>query len=153
MREDRIISALIGLIGACNNNPKTKETDNLVIKALAASSDTRNADAITYEILAEKKRISPGCAVCQMPCGNTSDYDMNRIYTASDEIKTLKLQILCEIRETAEFIYKNDVPLSEEKTEFFYKALSYLSCDIEKEPLNALLNEAQELKQKIKETL
>ena len=35
MREDRIISALIGLVGACNNNPKTAGTDNLVIKALA----------------------------------------------------------------------------------------------------------------------
>lgn len=35
MKEDKIISALIGLVGACSNNPKTAGTDSLVIKALA----------------------------------------------------------------------------------------------------------------------
>ena len=38
MKEDRIISAWIRLVGACNNNPKTDNTDNLVIKSLAFSS-------------------------------------------------------------------------------------------------------------------
>ena len=35
MEENRIISALIGLVGACNNNPKTENTDHVIIKALA----------------------------------------------------------------------------------------------------------------------
>ena len=35
MIEDRIISVLIGLVRACNNNPKTAATDSLVVKALA----------------------------------------------------------------------------------------------------------------------
>lgn len=35
MVEDKVISALIGLAGACNNNPKKADTDSLIIKALA----------------------------------------------------------------------------------------------------------------------
>ena len=35
MKEDKTISALIGLVGACNNNPKTENTDRVIIKALA----------------------------------------------------------------------------------------------------------------------
>lgn len=34
--------------------------------------------------------IAPDCAVCAMPCGNTSDYDMSRIYQAAyDEAAAL----------------------------------------------------------------
>ena len=84
MKKDRIISALIGLIGACNNNPKTENTDYVVIKALAFSpepSETSNKtlQALIEEIHTEKYAVAPGCAACQTPCGNTSDYDMNRI--------------------------------------------------------------------------
>ena len=152
MQEDKIISALIGLAGACNNNPKTENTDRLVIKALASASDPdAEANNIVYEIQKEKERISPGCAVCKAPCGNTSDYDMNRIYSAEEEICRAKLHIVSEIRETAEYIYQNGVSLSESESRFFYKALSYLGFDLEKIELLSLLAEAQGIKLKIKE--
>ena len=121
LKEDKIISALIGLVGACDNNPKTENTDRLVIKALASASNPDTVNDIVDEIRKEKNLISPGCAVCKMPCGNTSDYDMSRIYNAEDEIRNAKLHILSEIRETAEYIYQNEVVLSEAETEFFIK--------------------------------
>lgn len=145
---DKIIGALIGLASAINNNQKTENTDNLVLRALAASPDEEFE--LIDEIHAEKFRISPGCANCKTPCGNTSDYDMKRLLNAEDEIKTLKLKIIFELRETAGIIYKNGAALSEKETSIFYKALSYLCYDIKKEPLHALLTEVQELK--IKET-
>lgn len=154
MQEDKIISALIGLVGACGNNPKTENTDRLVIKSLAFSS-CRNGDADTVieEIHAEKNVIAPGCALCATPCGNTSDYDMDRIYNAEDEIRKVKLHILSELREAAAYICfrQNEKPISEAEAEFFYKALAYLSCDMEKEALIALSDEAQEIKRKMKE--
>ena len=152
MQEDKIISVLIGLVGACNNNPKTENTDYLVIKALASSSDPHSANEIIDEIRAEKNRIAPGCMTCTSPCGNTSYYDMSRIYNAEAEIRKVKLQILSEIRETATYICQNEVLLSEEKINFFYKALSCISYDLDKNSLLSLLEEAQEIKRKFKET-
>lgn len=152
MQEDKIISVLIGLVGACNNNPKTENTDYLVIKALVSSSDPHSVNDIADEIRAEKSRIAPGCAVCVTPCGNTSDYDMSRIYNAEAEIRKVKLQILSEIRESAIYICQNEALLSDEKINFFYKALSCISYDLDKNSLLSLLDEAQEIKRKFKET-
>ncbi len=42
----------------------------------------------------EKHRVAPGCASCAMPCGNTNDYDLARLWAAPETIRTLKLQML-----------------------------------------------------------
>ena len=70
--DEAVISALIGLAGACNNNPKTLRTDRVLLRALAGELD---AEAVR----AEKFAVAPDCAVCANPCGNTSDYDMDRL--------------------------------------------------------------------------
>lgn len=155
MEEDHIISALIGLIGACNNNPKTVNTDHVVIKALALSLYHSEADsettaaacqALIDEIHTEKNIVSPGCSTCQMPCGNTSDYDMNRIYDAEPEVRDIKLKILSVLKELAADIYNRYRvgAMSEESMDFFYKALIYVSLDMEKEGLLTFWGEAQD---------
>lgn len=63
MKEDKIISALIGLVGACSNNPKTDNTDRLVIKALAfpllcPEHDDKSLREIADSIHTEKFRGS-----------------------------------------------------------------------------------------------
>ena len=148
MQEDKIISALIGLVGACNNHQETEHTNNIIIKALAfpricSNPDEEAVQKIVEEIHAEKYVVSPGCAQCAMPCGNTSDYDMGRIYDAEDEICELKLQILSELQKLAERIYccKDQEKGAEMDYEIFYKALSYISYDLDKETLLAFLEE------------
>lgn len=152
MNKDRIISALIGLIGACNNNPKTENTDTIVLEALALMSENSSCDdkalqEIIDEIYAEKNVIAPECVVCAMPCGNTSDYDMNKIYQAEDEIREMKLDILKKLGELASNIYckKESEEIQEEIMETFYKVLSYISYDMEKETLFTLFKEVREL--------
>lgn len=156
MRGDQVISALIGLVGACNNNPKTAATDSVVIKALAApvlcqEADDESLSGIMAEIYTEKNAVAPDCAVCACPCGNTSDYDMNRIYEAAPEIRDLKLELLSRCRHLAACVYSDGD--SGEKMEadstFFYKILSCISYDIEKEQLLELLEETQALEQEI----
>lgn len=156
MKKYITISALIGLVGACNNNPKTENTDHMVIKSLAfpilnPDADAEAARQITDEIYAEKYTVSPGCASCAMPCGNTSDYDMNRIYSAEEEIRKLKLQILSKLQALAAYIYQNQKveTLPPEDMEFFYKALSYVSYDFKADALHTILTESEELLQKI----
>ena len=150
MQKDRIISALIGLVGACNNNPKTENTDHIVLKALAFPAENLESSEDAFqnmmeEIYKEKNAVAPGCATCAMPCGNTSDYDMSRIYNAKEEIRKTKLKILAELQELA----VSENPVSD--TEIFYKALSYVSYDMEKEALLILLEELVEMKKKSEE--
>ena len=150
MEEDKIISSLIGLVGACNSNPKTDNTDHLVIKALAfptlrPEADNQTIQALVEEIYTEKYTVAPGCAACQMPCGNTSDYDMNRIYDAEADIRDLKLKILASLQELAAVLYyrqKLDA-LPAESVEFFYKTLVYISLDMGSDGLLTFWNEVQ----------
>ena len=150
MEEDKIISALIGLVGACNNNPKTENTDKVIIKALAFSTakietGSENLQTLIEEIYTEKYTVAPGCATCQTPCGNTSDYDMNRIYDAKADIRDLKLKILSALKELAAELYslqKSDM-MPVESMEIFYKALSYVSFDMERDGLLTFWNEVQ----------
>lgn len=160
MEENRIVSALIGLVGACNNNPKTENTDQVIIKALAFTLTQSEADdgtlqALIEEIYAEKYTIAPGCAACRTPCGNTSDYDMNRIYNAEADIRDLKLKIITALKELAADLYKTQkaVLVSEESMEIFYKALAYISFDMGKEGLLTLLKEVQDTVEKIRKEI
>lgn len=157
MEENKIISALIGLVGACNNNPQTENTDRVIIKALAfpqiqSEVAAETLRALIEEIHTEKYTIAPNCAVCQTPCGNTSDYDMNRIYNADTDVRDLKLKMLSALKELAADLYsrqKQDA-LSEESMEIFYKVLSYISFDMEKDSLITFWNEVQATIEKVR---
>ncbi|MBD5129828.1 MAG: hypothetical protein HDT43_07885 [Ruminococcaceae bacterium] len=146
MKEDEIISVLIGLVGACNNNPKTANTDSLVIKSLAfpllfPNFGDDELSELLEEIRLEKFAVAPGCAECTTPCGNTSDYDMNRIYQAEDDIRVVKLKILSKLRKMAVREYSRIQENSQTNIEIFYKAVSYISYDLEKNTLLELLRE------------
>ncbi len=157
MREDRIISTLIGLVGACNNNPKTANTDSLVIKALAfpllyPEYDEKALQQMIDDIYSEKKSVAPGCAMCTTPCGNTSDYDMRRIYEADDAIRDAKLCVLERIQKLAADIchcQTTDETLCMDSN-FFYKALSYLSYDMDEAVFLGLLDEVENIECDIK---
>lgn len=140
LQGEAVISALIGLAGACNNNSKTPQTDRVLLRALAGELD---ADAVR----AEKFAVAPDCAVCISPCGNTSDYDMSRLYTADAEVCERKLQIIEAMREAASCL----LHASEPETELFYKALLYVGSDLDIDLLQALLEEVQAFQRKIKE--
>lgn len=143
--EKRIISVLIGLVGACNNGVPTKNTDPLLIKALAFSPSCDSdpeIEKLIEEIRSEKNIISPSCALCASPCGNTSDYDFSRLDNASEEIRGIKTEILTELHRIAkdvEELYDKDI-------ELLYRLLSYVSYDLEKEPLQNLLTELKAIK-------
>lgn len=152
MKEDRIISTLVGLAGACSNNGKTENTDLLVLRALAfpllcPNYDEEELCRIVDEIYSEKKTIAPNCFECMNPCGNTSDYDMNRIYEAEEGIREVKLQILEKIRKMAFYVFNKYE--SEMDIDFFYKALLYIGNDISEENLHHLLSKAEKMEQEI----
>ena len=95
---DRLLGALIGLSHTIVNEPKTEDTDRVLASGLRLASDPdAGLDALrrmTAIVREEKHRVAPNCATCAMPCGNTSDYDMSRLWNAPEDIRTLKLRIL-----------------------------------------------------------
>ena len=159
LQEEHIISTLIGLVGACETNPKTSNTDTLIIKALVfpfmeyktLDEKTLLSQEIINEIYIEKNKISPNCAQCSSPCGNTSDYDMQRIYKAKEPIRKLKLQLLSELQNLALHLYQhpNQITTSESEILFLYKALSFLGCDREEEAFIQILEEANHLRKEL----
>ncbi len=134
--QDELTGALIGLARTCTPNPKTENTDRLILEGLFATVTNVNFDDEAIERLidkvrAEKEQIAPGCAVCEAKCGNTDEYDMKRIWEAQEDIRSLKSLILFGIRGMAAYAYHAMVLgyVDEEVNTFFYKALSILAED------------------------
>lgn len=140
--QDELTGALIGLAHVCSNNPKTKNTDKLILEGLFTtvtnvSFDDEAIQTIIDKVNKEKEIISPGCSQCGEKCGNTDNYDMNRLWNAQEDIRSLKSLLLFGIRGMAAYAYHAMVLgyESEEVNEFFYKALYILGEDLGMEEL------------------
>ena len=138
--QDELTGALVGLAHACMNNPKTEQTDRIIIEGLFTTITNVNFnDETLREMIAhvreEKGRVVPGCAACMSPCGNTSDYDMKRMWEADEDIRSLKSLILFGIRGMAAYAYHAMVLgyTNEEVNDFFYRALFAVGEDFEME--------------------
>lgn len=133
MNNMKNIAALIGLIGAVNNNEKTENTDDIVRKALISE----DSDEIVNQIHEEKYAISPNCRTCAAPCGNTSDYDIDSFWKAPVEIVEAKQRL---IKELAAMLGRTNGELSE----VVYRAVSYLGYDLSKETYDKIISEIRE---------
>lgn len=134
--QDELTSALIGLARACSNNPKTENTDALILEGLFTTVTNVSFNDETLQILIDKVKqekaiIAPGCSSCVARCGSTDDYDVNKIWQANEDIRSLKSLILFGIRGMAAYAYHAMVLgyTSEQVNEFFYKALFVLAED------------------------
>lgn len=125
MQGDRIISALIGLVGAVSNNGKTEQTDSVIREALLRLSDADSEETTVQKIHREKFTIAPDCATCMNPCGNTSDYDMTKFYAADAGIVTAKRDLTEAIR--------RKLSASETVPDTVYQGIAYLGYDLEPE--------------------
>ena len=140
MRFEVILKMLIrvGLARSCGNNPKTEDTDRIIIEGLFTTITNVNFNQETLtemiaKVRAEKNKIVPDCAVCASRCGNTDEYDMKGIWNANEDIRSLKSLILFGIRGMAAYAYHALVLgyKDEEVNQFFHKALCMISYDLE----------------------
>ena len=146
--QDTLTGALIGLAKVCLTNPKTAQTDRLVLESLFATVTNVNFDddalqALISRVNNEKAIIAPGCGICAAPCGNSGNYDMDRIWDAEEDVRSLKALILFGLRGMAAYAYHAMVLgyASEEVNAFFYKALAALAEDLSQEELLPLAME------------
>ena len=150
--QDELTGALIGLAKSCGNNPKTEDTTGILIKGLFTTITNVNFNDETLremiaKVHAEKQRIVPNCATCASPCGNTSDYEMKKLWNADEDIRSLKSLILFGIRGMAAYAYHAAVLgyQDEDVNDFFYKALSILGYDMDMEQLLPVVLEVGEV--------
>lgn len=134
MDNPRIISALIGLCGAIGNNGKTEQTDSLVMEALLAA----DSEEMVSRIHREKFTISPNCAFCQFPCGNTSDYDMERFYDAAQEAVQSELKMLDELKNLIRRLQRENRTRLPDAA---YQAIAYLGYELAAESYRKLTEE------------
>lgn len=125
MQGDRIISALIGLVGAVSNNGKTEQTDKVIREALLRLTDADSEEVTVEKIHREKFTIAPDCATCQNPCGNTSDYDMMQFYGPDAKNIAAKRELIEALR--------RKLSASEIVPETVYQGIAYLGYDLEPE--------------------
>ncbi len=92
---------LVGLARSTVNEPKTEDTDRILAAGLRLAADPEAAESallrMTDIVEAEKHRVAPNCAACAMPCGNTSNYDLARLWGAPAEICALKVRLLSAV--------------------------------------------------------
>ncbi len=97
-QRDTLLGALVGLARSTVNEPKTEDTDRILAAGLRLAAGPEAAESallrMTDIVEAEKHRVAPNCAACAMPCGNTSNYDLARLWGAPAEICALKVRLL-----------------------------------------------------------
>ena len=129
--QDELTGALIGLARATNGGKKfSKSTQHLLIKGLFSTVTNVNFNSASLQQLIsqvqlEKQKLIPRCASCGAPCGKNSDYNMQQLWNANEDIRSLKSLILFGIRGMAAYAYHAMVLGSESKAMnlFFAKAL------------------------------
>ena len=110
--QDALTGALIGLARAAENNMDllTQETYDLVQLGLFTcvtnvNFDPQEIQSLLDRVHAEKNRLVPDCASCGSPCGHNDDYDLRQLWSAQEDIRSLKSLILFGIRGMAAYAY------------------------------------------------
>lgn len=140
---DTLLGALVGLARATTSEPKTVNTDEVLNAGLRLAAQPDAPEEKLARMLsivrAEKHAVAPNCASCAMPCGNTNDYDLARLWSAPEPIRPLKLQML-----SAAFSLALRHPRGEAQTAI-YQVLFTLAEDWDEALLLPVAENAQKL--------
>ena len=142
-----ILAALSGLEGAINNNGKTKKSDELVLRSLAALNEKLDAaelQACIDSVHADKFTLSPNCASCDHPCGNTSDYDLTKEADLDAEILEGKERMAAALAKKAKELSESGMAsVGEETMALIHKAVAYWGYDLAPHNYEKLIGELQ----------
>ena len=136
--QDQLTGVLIGLARATfeNEDKVTDSTDQIILEGLfsTVTNVNFNNDTLTDLIRRaknEKRKLIPLCYECAAACGKNNDYNMKNLWTADEDIRSLKSLILFGIRGMAAYAYHAAVLgyRDAEINRFFCKALFAVGMD------------------------
>ncbi len=129
--QDELTGALIGLARATDGDtPVNADTWRLMIEGLFTtvtnvSFNEKTIRELINRVHAEKERLAPKGSGCSSRCGSNDDYDMNLLWNAQEDIRSLKSLILFGVRGMAAYAHHAMMLgyTDEEVNRFFAKAL------------------------------
>ena len=129
--QDQLTGALVGLSRAVDNAPDTNEgTWRLMVEGLFTtvtnvSFNERTIRELIDRVHAEKARLVSNCYSCTSRCGRNDDYDMRLLWSAQEDVRSLKSLILFGVRGMAAYAHHAMMLgyADEEVNRFFAKAL------------------------------
>ena len=150
--QDQLTGALVGLSRAVDNAPDANEgTWRLMIEGLFTtvtnvSFNEKTIRELIDRVHEEKARLVPGCSGCGSRCGRNDDYDMNLLWNAQEDIRSLKSLILFGVRGMAAYAHHAMVLgyTDEEVNRFFAKALFAVGEDWDMDALLPIVMEVGE---------
>ncbi|AEE17920.1 hydroxylamine reductase [Treponema brennaborense] len=140
--QDKLTGALIGLARACGTEPVPADVNRLMLEGLFTTITNVNFNDETVQALidrvhAKTAELVPDCGCCASPCGHNDDYDVESIWNAPVDVRSLKSLILFGIRGVAAYAYHAMVLGYADETvnQFFVKALCVLGEDSDQKEL------------------
>ena len=131
--QDNLTGALISLARTAQGNKSGLKTDRLILEGLFMTiTNVSFNDETVLNMIAdvhdETGRLADGCTACRPVDG---DYEIARIWTADEDIRSLKSLLLFGLRGMAAYAYHAMILGYTETavTSFFYKGLSALGED------------------------
>ena len=109
--QDQLTGALIGLARTTDTNGTIpEETWHLLIDGLFMTVTNVNFDAEVIQkqiekTHAQKNIMVPNCDTCDDPCGRNEDYDLQQLWGADEDIRSLKSLILFGLRGMAAYAH------------------------------------------------
>ncbi|MDD3796007.1 MAG: hydroxylamine reductase [Lachnospiraceae bacterium] len=136
--QDKLTGKLIGLARASSGNKTCEQTHRVMIEGLFTTITNVNFNDKTVEeqikaVEQAKEALIPGCGNCASPCAKNDDYDMEELWNADEDIRSLKSLILFGIRGMAAYAYHAMVLgyMDEEVNAFLYEGMFAVGEDLE----------------------
>ena len=150
--QDELTGALIGLARVTDGDaPVNADTWRLMIEGLFTtvtnvSFNEKTIRTLIDQVHEEKARLVPGCSGCGSRCGRNDDYDMNLLWNAQEDIRSLKSLILFGVRGMAAYAHHAMMLgyADEEVNRFFAKALFAVGEDWDMDALLPIVMEVGE---------
>ena len=108
--QDELTGALIGLARAASGASPDAGTHRAMLEGLFTTVTNVNFSEETVkqqigQVHQAKNALLSGCGECSTPCGKNDDYDMQELWNADEDIRSLKSLILFGLRGMAAYAY------------------------------------------------
>lgn len=151
--QDELTGALVGLARAMRDNPHFEKTAyQILIEGLFTTVTNVNFDDVSIKALIrtahdERAKLILQCDTFDCPCGRNDDYDMSELWTANEDIRSLKSLILFGLRGMAAYAYHAMVLgySDDEVNRFFVRGLCAVGEDWDMEQLLAVVMKVGEI--------